>query len=127
MASNQAISGKGKLRIVAPNIAPESVRVAGTITVKPGVQTRETVDGVGFSITETNSYIEAEIYDNCGLSLTALSEICGDANMATAELVNGKAYALSSVFVIGDVSTTSEGTITLRFESTSPAQEVLAC
>lgn len=127
MACKNAISGKGKLRIVAPNIRADAVRVAGTISVKPAIQTRESVDGVGFSLNELNAYVEAEIYDNCGLSLLALSEICGDATMVTVELANGKAYSLSEVFVVGDVATNTEGTITLRFESAISGQEVLAC
>lgn len=127
--SIKAISGTGDLRIKGGDISADSIRVAGTIRVKAGTVSRNEVAGVGFGLSRENSYIEAEIYDQCNLSLHSIDSLCGQpGSFVTARLANGKSYTITEPWVAGSsAETSSEGTITLRFESVDPAEEVLSC
>ncbi len=123
--SNGIIAGPASVRISVPNVNLPNLRVSGTTSVKPSRFSNEALDGGGFSRRESNSYLEVEIRDSADLPLRELENICGDGGVVSARFVTGKAYALSNPVLVGDITTSDEGTIALRFESDEAAEEAL--
>lgn len=127
-AAKGAIAGTPILRITGQGIDSTSFRVSGSVSIKRGVTSREPIDGVGYTENESNSYIEAEIYDSCDLDLEALDNICGgEDNFVTVRLKNGKSYTLREAWLANEAVTNDEGKIAVRFESLFPAEQVLGC
>jgi len=91
----------------------------GSLKVQPLSQKREMVvgqDGVhGVKVTPIVPYIEGEFTDLGGLSLVSLGDIEGAT--VTAELANGKVYALRDAGWVGEHPIdTAEGKLPFRFE-----------
>lgn len=94
-------------------------------SIKPVLDTRESVDGEGFTANETNTFIEFVLRDKSDMSLKNLFKLC-DVEVV-AQLQNGKTYAFTDAWYIGE-GTLAAGTgeISCRFESVEDAEEVFA-
>ena len=93
-------------------------------TIKPILDTREAVDGEGFTVNETNTFIEVVLRDKSDLPLKDLFKFCNVEIVA--ELQNGKTYAWADAWYGGEGSLSAgTGEISCRFESMEDAEEVL--
>ncbi|MDL2306625.1 phage tail tube protein [Desulfovibrio sp. OttesenSCG-928-C06] len=81
-------------------------------------------DGVhGYKSTVQVAYIEGVITDRSTLNLAALAQ--QDDITVTLDLANGKTIVLSEAWFAGEGTvTTEEAEITVRWESSTPAQEI---
>lgn len=97
-------------------------QLRGSFKIGPMSRKKEGIagqDGVhGYKETPTVPWIEGEISDAPGLSITSL--ISANGETITAELANGKVYVLENAWVSGEVDLdASEGKATLKWEGMS--------